>query len=306
MEQRKTNVKKIMLALIIAMLAIVGLTAYLILPSRYISLDVNPGMELHMNRLNQVVSVNPINEDAKQMLADFPTSEHNTGAVVKQLVSKLVENGYLGEDKQNDVLITSKTDSGSQKAMLEVGKDIKEVMNSQNLTANILTQSIAMDDDIAQRAAELNISAGKLKIIDDLLMKNPALADEDLAEDRISELAIYAKENDIPLEELEDLIEDRMDAERDAAEEAEDAAETEAEKAKDAEEDALEAAEEAAEAAAEAAKDAEDKAKDEADEATGAEEDALDTERDAAETAEDAQAESAEPAEPADDDADTD
>jgi hypothetical protein len=58
----------IMLALLVIGAIIWG---YFTLPSNYISLDVNPSIEIQTNRLNQVVSINPVNEDAKQVMAGY-------------------------------------------------------------------------------------------------------------------------------------------------------------------------------------------------------------------------------------------
>ena len=50
---------------------------YFLAPSGYIALDLNPSIEIRTNRLDQVVSVKAVNEDAKRLLADYKLTDHD-------------------------------------------------------------------------------------------------------------------------------------------------------------------------------------------------------------------------------------
>ncbi|MEG0751882.1 MAG: hypothetical protein RR998_08860 [Oscillospiraceae bacterium] len=294
MEQSKKGIKKAVLALLIALLLLGGAAVYLLYPSRYIILDVNPSIGIEMNRLNRVSAVNAVNEDAKVLLNDFEITDSGIKPVMEQLVTRMVESGYLSAESKNDVLLTGYEGSVSQQALQQVGHDLEDTLDKQHLAAKILTQTITSDVANAESAAQHDISEGKMAVIEKLLHENTALTLDDLANARISDLVAYSKESNIPLEELEDRLEDLQDEAEDAAEDAAEIEEKAAEAAREAAEDKREADEEAAEKAREAAKDAADAANDKREDAESAALDAADDLRDTMETDQDASHDAAE------------
>ena len=64
-----------------------------------VSLDVNPSIELKVNRSEKVLVCTPLNEDAKAILADMGSGADLKGAkldvAVNAIVGSLVRNGYL-------------------------------------------------------------------------------------------------------------------------------------------------------------------------------------------------------------------
>ena len=64
----KSEIKKMAGA---AAVTLGALGFYFLAPSGYIALDLNPSIEIRTNRLDQVVSVKAVNEDAKRLLADY-------------------------------------------------------------------------------------------------------------------------------------------------------------------------------------------------------------------------------------------
>ena len=64
-----------------------------------VSLDVNPSIELKVNRSEKVLVCTPLNEDAKAILADMGNGADLKGAkldvAVNAIVGSLVRNGYL-------------------------------------------------------------------------------------------------------------------------------------------------------------------------------------------------------------------
>ncbi|MEG0650251.1 MAG: hypothetical protein RR764_10495 [Oscillospiraceae bacterium] len=298
MKNGEKRLGRIILAIssVLAILIMAGCgILYLLLPSQYLALDVNPSIELQTNRLNKVVSIEGVNEDAKAILADFNGKGQDVDLVLEQVVDRLVEGGYLAKDKANDILITSEKGGSSDKALKHAGAKVQEILKKRELSGKIVTQDILLDDTITQNAAQHNISAGKMAMVEQLAKQSPELGAEALAKSRVSELMEYAKKYNIPMDELEDAIEDANDAaedalddEKDAAEDALEAEEDAADDAKDAAEDALEAEKEAAEKAEDAAEDAKEAEEEAAEKAAEAAKEAADAEKDALEDAKDA------------------
>lgn len=202
------NRGKIILAAALAALAITATTAcYLLLPNAYISLDLNPSIELRTNRLNHVTSMVGLNADAEELLKGYTLRDRDLDDVVEDLVDRMVLSGYLGAGNQAELLVTVEQGKVKPETLEKVNTHIAEYLSYRSVSAKVHGQSIEMDDDLRERAAEQNISAGKLSVIDRLLSKDATLRPDDLRDTKVSDLLAYAKERNVSL----DLLEDRLD-----------------------------------------------------------------------------------------------
>ena len=73
--------------------------------SHTVSLDVNPSIEIRLNRQERVVAVVPLNEDAEKVVGSMDFSGVPLDLTVNALIGSMVRNGYLGEFA-NSVLVT--------------------------------------------------------------------------------------------------------------------------------------------------------------------------------------------------------
>ena len=159
-----------------------------------VSLDVNPSIELKVNRSEKVLVCTPLNEDAKAILADMGNGADLKGAkldvAVNAIVGSLVRNGYLN--------------SISSAIMISV--EDKDTARAEKL------QTLTQDAGLTQQARENSISTGKAALVNRVLALNATLKFDALAK--------------LSVEELKDLAEAGapampigMDAARSAAEE---------------------------------------------------------------------------------------
>ena len=83
-----------------------------------VSLDVNPSIELKVNRSEKVLVCTPLNEDAKAILADMGSGADLKGAkldvAVNAIVGSLVRNGYL--DSISSAIMISVEDKDTARA----------------------------------------------------------------------------------------------------------------------------------------------------------------------------------------------
>ncbi len=188
----------IMLALLAVGFIIWG---YLTVPSNYISLDVNPSIEIQTNRLGQVVSIKPVNEDAKQVMAGYQLTDKNLEVVIKNIVDRMILNGYLAPDKDNQVLISMENNADA-----ELKKNLDAVISAyleeKQLNATLLHQNVELDINAIKAAQENNISAGKMELISELVQGDPTLSIEELSTERISDLIEFLETIDIRRDDL--------------------------------------------------------------------------------------------------------
>ena len=83
-------------------LLIGGMTGFQIYRANYsvastVSLDVNPSIEIQVNKKEQVLMVNPRNEDAEVVVGDMDFKGSSLDVTINALIGSMLHNGYLNE-----------------------------------------------------------------------------------------------------------------------------------------------------------------------------------------------------------------
>ena len=182
-----------------------------------VSLDVNPSIELKVNRSEKVLVCTPLNEDAKAILADMSNGADLKGAkldvAVNAIVGSLVRNGYLNSISSAIMIsVEDKDTARAEKLQRELTSTVDGVLQTSESRASVLTQTLTQDAGLTQQARENSISTGKAALVNRVLALNATLKFDALAK--------------LSVEELKDLAEAGapampigMDAARSAAEE---------------------------------------------------------------------------------------
>ena len=163
-----------------------------------VSLDVNPSIELKVNRSEKVLVCTPLNEDAKAILADMSNGADLKGAkldvAVNAIVGSLVRNGYL--DSISSAIMISVEDKDAaraEKLQRELTSAVDGVLQTSEAKAAVLTQTLTQDAAREQQARENNISTGKAALVNRVLAINPSLKFDALAKLSVEELKDLAE-----------------------------------------------------------------------------------------------------------------
>ena len=149
-----------------------------------ISIDVNPSIEIITNKRDKVIKVNALNEDAEKVISAMKLDDTGLDVTVNELVSAMVEYGYISADKR-DILVTveNKNEEKAKSIRDRVDNDITEALIKLEIKPNLVSQTAdrhKKNDDIQKQADENGISYGKALMISKLREKYPVLADEKL------------------------------------------------------------------------------------------------------------------------------
>ena len=163
-----------------------------------VSLDVNPSIELKVNRSEKVLACAPLNEDAKAILADMGDGADLKGAkldvAVNAIVGSLVRNGYLNSISSAIMISVEDNDTArAEKLQRELTSTVDGVLQTSEAKASVLTQTLTQDAGLAQQARENNISTGKAALVNRVLALNPALKFDALAKLSVEELKDLAE-----------------------------------------------------------------------------------------------------------------
>ena len=163
-----------------------------------VSLDVNPSIELKVNRSEKVLACTPLNEDAKAILADMGNGADLKGAkldvAVNAIVGSLVQNGYLNSISSAIMIsVEDKDTARAEKLQRELTSTVDGVLQTSESRASVLTQTLTQDAGLTQQARENSISTGKAALVNRVLAINPSLKFDALAKLSVEELKDLAE-----------------------------------------------------------------------------------------------------------------
>ena len=163
-----------------------------------VSLDVNPSIELKVNRSEKVLVCTPLNEDAKAILADMGNGADLKGAkldvAVNAIVGSLVRSGYLNSISSAIMIsVEDKDTARAEKLQRELTSTVDGVLQTSESRASVLTQTLTQDAGLTQQARENSISTGKAALVNRVLALNATLKFDALAKLSVEELKDLAE-----------------------------------------------------------------------------------------------------------------
>ncbi len=167
-------------------------------------LDVNPSVEILLNRDERVLEVNALNSDGEIIIGDMDFQGADLEVSVNALIGSMLKNGYLSEIA-NSILVS--VDNGDPQKASELQQrlveEINDIIGGSSIDGSILSQTISHDSKISSLAEQYGISYSKAQLISDILEKNSLLTFEDLAGTSINELNVLRQSDGIKNDNLQ-------------------------------------------------------------------------------------------------------
>lgn len=194
-EEKKTknNKKNLFIALgttfAVVICVFVGLSYFNNLKvSSVISIDVNPSIELTINKKERVLDVKANNSDALVVLEGMDLTGSNINVAVNALIGSMVRNGYIDELANSILISVDNPDSKESERLREkIVSELNTFINNGN-SISVVSQSINSSSDKEALAKEYGISVGKLELIEKLIAKNNLYTYDALKDLSINEL----------------------------------------------------------------------------------------------------------------------
>lgn len=174
----------------LAMVFTLGTTGYAYtVPVDYVTLDINPSVELGVNMFGTVVDVNNFNEDGTKLTENLDLKGDTVDKALTDLVKEATNQGYLTEDINNSVMVTVATKDEDDAADLQkLAEDAvtKELENEKLPNTEVISQTITKERQ--QEAKMMGISPGKVLLIQKLKAFNEEVKLEDYANKPVREI----------------------------------------------------------------------------------------------------------------------
>ena len=207
MKERKVNwarritASAAALALIIGLGAGVGVYRANRAVAATVSLDVNPSVELTVNRKDRVLGVNANNEDGKTILGDMDLTGSDLEVAVNAIVGSMVRNGYLNELANSVLVSVDSVDAAVGTALQEkLAQEISVILEGDSFSGAVISQVVEKNDELSNQAQEYHISLGKANLIQQIISQDSRYTFDDLADRSINELKLISESSSIELE----------------------------------------------------------------------------------------------------------
>jgi hypothetical protein len=178
-----------------AFFLIVGLWCYsYAMPYAYISMDINPSVELVVNIYDRIIGAEGINEDGERLLSSGGYKNKKLSDGVEVLIDSAVKEKYLKENQANAVVLAvSSKDRGKAE---KIGKEIESRVVEELKTSKIETELVIENTTLEKHedARMMGISPGKLSLIGKLIDEKPELEVQDLKDAPVRQIMKSIKE----------------------------------------------------------------------------------------------------------------
>ena len=95
-----------------------------------ISIDINPGISLSLNRYEYVINAQPLNDDGADVLDDLNLERLDLDTALNALIGAMNRKGYLSEGATASVFVSGEDEDYNQKLYREVSEDFAHLAPS--------------------------------------------------------------------------------------------------------------------------------------------------------------------------------
>ncbi|WP_130861927.1 PepSY domain-containing protein [Bacilliculturomica massiliensis] len=168
-----------------------------------IGIDVNPSVELRINKNEKVLAAEARNEDGKDILDGMDLRDTDLDVAVNALIGSMLKNGYIDE-LANSILVTVGSEDDVRGAELQqrLVTEINRILSSNAIDGAILSQKLTADPELTRLAADYGISEGKASLIREMISQNSLWTFDELAGCTINDLNLMASSRNTGLDHI--------------------------------------------------------------------------------------------------------
>jgi len=130
----------------------------------YVSLDINPSVEIALDKQNIVRGLNPLNDDGKELVMGLQIKGKNLDVVLQSLIVAAISKNYINTGGENVILSAVTPLSGSTDTGLDelIRESLEAYLEKGNVKAEVVVGNIP--PDTREEARKAGMSAGRYMI----------------------------------------------------------------------------------------------------------------------------------------------
>lgn len=154
----------------------------------YVSLDINPSVELAVDKNVKVVEVSALNEDAQKLVNDMDLEGKNLYAALRLIVNEAAAEGYIRPNQKNYVLSTVTAGSKSENLINydNIALNLQESVSDKGLDVEFVI--LAADMKVRTEAKNKGLSTGKMIVYQNSLDSGEQLTVDQVKENSLTKL----------------------------------------------------------------------------------------------------------------------
>jgi hypothetical protein len=131
----------------------------------YVTVDINPSVELALNNNLRVRRVTALNSDGEILIKQLPLKNKPLGDALKMLIDGAIDTGYISKDEENEVLVAAVSLNNSHEKSEQIIKTVEDAESFIDTTGyKINYEVMEAEKQTLNEAQDLGISAGKYMI----------------------------------------------------------------------------------------------------------------------------------------------
>ena len=155
-------------------------------PRAYVDIDVNPSIELSVNRFGRIIKASPYNEEGAAILQGVNVQHMSYEDAVDILIGAMVISDYLKQDGM--VSVTIQTDDKNRENNMLGGLQTMVESLLQTHHTSAMTNVFAVNEDVKSQAHQNHMTPAKYLAISELQRVDPTVTYEDCRNHTISEI----------------------------------------------------------------------------------------------------------------------
>ncbi|EPR13345.1 anti-sigma factor domain-containing protein [Ruminiclostridium papyrosolvens] len=133
----------------------------------YVDVDINPSIELSIDKKANVIEVKALNSDAAALVKNIKLVNKSLTSAVRIIIEESESKGFIRPDTKNAVLISASIKSGSEKVLDGIVSELQKTdfrVGSESIKAEV----IKVDPTKRSEAVKNNISMGLYKLFEEI------------------------------------------------------------------------------------------------------------------------------------------
>lgn len=160
-------------------------------PQAYVDVDVNPSIELTINRFDRVIGVFAYNDDGEKVLSQVSLRNKTSKEALDLLLTVIEKEGYM--EKSELLSITVQSDGQQQSLVDSLQEHVSCTVGTHH--SNMMQEVFAVDKQTKKHAHDMGVSPAQYLALMALKQADPSIDVKECQDHSISELRNYANEH---------------------------------------------------------------------------------------------------------------
>lgn len=129
----------------------------------YVGIDINPSIEIALNKKGRIVGSRGLDEEGKELLEKINIIKMDSTEGVKQIIAKTIDMNYLDKDDNNEItlyaIMKKENNQGGNELIEKMEKAIKDEVVSHNINGKI--KAFVSNKQVKDKADKMGISVAQ-------------------------------------------------------------------------------------------------------------------------------------------------